>query len=501
MPPFDLVLTDPTSTAVEKAMFDAVESANLRCSKGLMKNDRGVYRKFLAGEFTGVPDGVALWLADKGRVDEFPPTPRATLLAVAWHTRLGKRRVRISGRRVEPFKEGPANRFGPPWQRWPPLCHLDPEHVVLRTFAGGQPETIALCDCGAVGAPDEIGWVAGRCGPCHDHFEEHGTPLPGDGPVALRTEGRLQAVGFPPSGRTLAATEFLAEPRGGGTTNLALWDRLTGTCRSAPIRANTPEATVFPSGAPGLLLSNGFRALWVNEEGGSLALRGPTSCVALAFEGTTATAVTYAGEGWRRDLTATGDWQRLWPERRRGRDIIYFSVALPPDGETVAVGRTECAIELFEPSGGEGRTLQPPESDEELRHQRVFSLAFSPDGKLLAAGAGRSGFVEDIREEWWGRNGGIYLYDGVKGDYLASFRKPDDDILAVAFSPDGALLFAASTDCTIRVVDVRKMEEVAILGGHIGDVNALAFSPDGKTLASAGGDGLVRLWPWRALLE
>src|SRR5207237_6246439 len=139
-------------------------------------------------------------------------TPRGTLLAVAWHTTaLGRRLVRVAGRRVEPFKESPDHRFGPPWRQWPPLCHLDADHIVTRTFAGGEPETIALCDCGAIGPPEKLGWVGGRCGPCHDHFEEQGTPLAGDGPAALRTAGQLIAVGFLPSGRSVAAVEWAGD--------------------------------------------------------------------------------------------------------------------------------------------------------------------------------------------------------------------------------------------------------------------------------------------------
>src|SRR5262245_22124469 len=161
---------------------------------------------------------------------------------------------------------------------------------------------------------------------------------------------------------------------------------------------------------------------------------------------------------------------------------------------------TDSTVDLSDRTASNEKTLRPALSPEEIDRQRVYALAFSPDGKVLAAGAGRSGFVDDPSENWFGRGGGLYLYDAGKGEYLAGFPTPNDDIIAVAFSPDGSLLFAGSTDCTVRVVDVTTRKEVAVLSGHVGGVNALAFSPDGKTLASAGGDGLVRLWPWRQLL-
>src|SRR5256885_181207 len=103
----------------------------------------------------------------------------------------------------------------------------------------------------------------------------------------------------------------------------------------------------------------------------------------MTFQGTVATAAGYNGAGWRRDLTAKGDWAPLWPERRRGRDVIYFSVALAPGGTKVALGRTQCGVELFDLPGGEGPLLQPVPSEASLEDQRVYRLAFSPDGTLL----------------------------------------------------------------------------------------------------------------------
>jgi hypothetical protein len=503
VPPFDLELIDPTAAALEKAMADAVESANQRCKVGLMPVDRGEYRRFVANHFVTRAEGVAMWLGDQGLVETFPPTPRATLLGLAWRTTaIGRKTVRVAGRRIEPFQEHASHRFGPPWQGWPALCHLDPDHVVTRTFAGGEAEAIAICECGAVGPPAKLGWMQGRCGPCHDHLEEHGRPLTAAaGPTVLRTAGQLRRVGFTPSGNSVAAVEW-GGPR--EAVKITVWDRQTGACSSEGFPSATEDALPPDRVATGLPLLGPYRIVcWVGEagQGPVLQLGGPPSCTGVTFKGTTATAVGYDGAGWRRNLTTAGDWESCWPERRTDTHIFYSALALAPRGTTVALGRTECLIDLFDwPGSGEGLTLRPEPPVPQSEYQRIHALAFSPDGKLLAAGAGKSGLVNDPSEDWFGRGGGLYLYDVDKGEQFASLPAPRDDLIALAFSPDGSLLFVGSTDCTVRVIDVASRQELAVLSGHVGGVNALAFSPDGNTLASAGGDGLVRLWPWRQVL-
>jgi len=500
VPPFNLDLTDPKPAAVEAAMADAVKAANGKARIGLLTADLADFRKFLAGEFAA-PEGVMMWLSDQGRVDAYPPTPRGTLLGVVWRTTALGRAVRVVGRRIEPFQEGPSHRFGPPYRPWPPLCHLDPDHVVTRQLAGAGPEVIAVCACGEVGPPDELAWEAGGvCGPCHDHKEDTGSPLPpAFGPPALRTEGQLRRVGWLPSGDRLAAWQWLPGSYDTASSQLAVWDRWSGECQAARpggSRKAVPRTTF----AKGLVLSAGGPC-WIPAKGAPASLPDfDDHYMDMAFHGGTAAVLQYGGEVSRRDLTDEGHWEPCWPARRGDDEDGYYSITFAPTGGRVALGRRGGVIDLLDWPGGGGPTLRPEAAEARLEDYRVHALAFSPDGKHLAAANGLSGFVEDPAQEWYCWGGSLHLFEVEKGECVARFPRERDDILTVAFSPDGDLLFSGATDCQIRVIDVASRLEIAVLCGHVGCVNHLAFSPDGETLASAGGDGLVRLWPWRRVL-
>jgi WD40 repeat protein len=107
------------------------------------------------------------------------------------------------------------------------------------------------------------------------------------------------------------------------------------------------------------------------------------------------------------------------------------------------------------------------------------SLALSPDGMTLAAG---------------NVDGTVSLWDTATGKNRVNMRAGIEMVLAAVFSPDGARLACSSTDSRIQIWDLASHRLQSTLEGHRGPVTTLAFSPGGRVLASGGEDQIVRLW-------
>jgi len=111
----------------------------------------------------------------------------------------------------------------------------------------------------------------------------------------------------------------------------------------------------------------------------------------------------------------------------------------------------------------------------------LTSIAFSPDGKILAAGGG------DYSQ--------IRLWDVATRQPLPNrLAGHTGGVLNVAFSPDGTVLASSAYDNTVRLWDVATSKQIAVLDDQGVLSDTLAFSPDGKLLASGGNDRTVRLW-------
>lgn len=112
----------------------------------------------------------------------------------------------------------------------------------------------------------------------------------------------------------------------------------------------------------------------------------------------------------------------------------------------------------------------------------IRSLAFSPDGKLLAAASGEPN-----------EPGTLVVWELDSGKPRFVHEEPVG-IASVAFSPDGATLAIGCFSKTASLLDARTGETKRSLAGHENHVRCVAFSADGKTLATASYDRTIKLW-------
>jgi WD40 repeat protein len=152
------------------------------------------------------------------------------------------------------------------------------------------------------------------------------------------------------------------------------------------------------------------------------------------------------------------------------------SLAFSPDGAALAAGAYGEVL-LLDPAGGGIRAQLAGIGC------TVNAVAFSPDGSLVAAAGGEPG-----------RDGEIQLWDWRARRLTRTIRAHADAIYAIAFSPNGEWLAAGSYDHLVSLHRVRSSEPPRLLKDHTDAVYAVSFSPDGLRLASASGDRTVKLW-------
>jgi len=176
---------------------------------------------------------------------------------------------------------------------------------------------------------------------------------------------------------------------------------------------------------------------------------------------------------------------RLWDlETRKTLASVPFNtidgwfegpIAVSLDGNTLAVGCADGHVHLVSLPALD-RLLDIPAHSE-----RVLALTFSPDGKLLASGAGLS-------------DCSIRLWDTKTGSPLGTLNGHKRYIHALAFSPKDGTLVSAGADQSIMFWNVSSGQHLGALRGHTDEVLSLSFSPDGNSLASSCRDGAVWLW-------
>ena len=325
------------------------------------------------------------------------------------------------------------------------------------------------------------------------------------------------SVAFSPDGATLVSAS--ADRFGGTRGTVMLWDvetgkdfaTLHGHTERIPAVAFSPDGTTIASG-----LRDGTVKFWNLKTGKNIhTYHGGGSLVAFSPDGKTlATAGRRGIKLWE-----VATHKNISTIPIGGEQLNMFTaLAFSPDSKGLAWGtedqvklRKHVSKSLFGFMNRNATTLKG-HTDE------VRSVAFSPDGKILASSV---------------RHGTVKLWDTETGANISTLEdaggpvvfSPDGKLLAsrgnvqeiklwnletqmdimtlrgkagavfdLTFSPDGTTLVSGEGFGTIKFWDVATGENIDILEGHTGIVFSVAFSPDGETLVSGSQDGTVLVW-------
>ncbi|WP_017582758.1 WD40 repeat domain-containing serine/threonine protein kinase [Nocardiopsis valliformis] len=284
----------------------------------------------------------------------------------------------------------------------------------------------------------------------------------------LPHEDMVSAVSYSPSG------EFLATACWDGGVRLWSADSRDLVTRYKGHRGPV-YALAFSSDGASIATASADRSvkLWDTFSGrrlGSHAYRGAVTSVVFSPD---SQMLAVAEEDRGASLLSLSG---AWSAALEGGGTEVNAVAFTADGAVLAAGTRGGDVVLWDVHlGVQLHSFAHPGP--------VMSVTFSPNGNI-AVGC---------------ENGSVRLWDLASESDTSETRYLDllgheEAVGSVAFSPDGAVLATGGDDHKAVVWDTVSFEPVTELAGHEEAVESVAFSPDGAVLATGGDDGTVRFW-------
>ncbi|OAI39250.1 hypothetical protein AYO40_01385 [Planctomycetaceae bacterium SCGC AG-212-D15] len=293
-------------------------------------------------------------------------------------------------------------------------------------------------------------------------------------PLTLRGHtAAVSAIAFSPDGKYLASA--------GHDRTARIWDSRTGTLvRTLTGHADVVYGLSYSPDGRRIATASWDRTVKVWDVASGRVLftcRGHTEVVSrVAFSPNGRLLASLSSEAVRLWEASTGEPIRtLGPVGGRNR----YGLAISPDSRYVAVTTDDPLVAIWEAATGEEVQVFRNHTS------AVKNVAFSPDGQLVASGAG------DIARS---QPGEVKVWQAASGQEVFSLHGHTDPIYGVAFSPNGRRLVSASQDHTVKIWDPRTGQETLTIHAHADTVRAVAFSPDGLRLATACVDGAIKLW-------
>jgi RNA polymerase sigma factor (sigma-70 family) len=304
--------------------------------------------------------------------------------------------------------------------------------------------------------------------------------------------GRLEhksvvlSVAYSPDGKTLASC-------GIDDGTVYLWDPATGQIRRTVDHGGKLAAVAFSPDGKTLASVNrepdATVRLWETATGQpGLSWKGPNGVRSVAF----------SPDG--KLLAAVGSFEVWLWEADTGKSHHMFPgqfMAFSPDWKQLAVAKSTTnkksklpefrTVRLW--SIETGKPIRDYVPQDLADGEEISALAFSPDGQMLAAAS--AFFTTGVKSPNAVR---VWLWDAASDKERHRCVGHVNHILALAFSPDSKTLVSTSYDKTLRMWDTASGKERLPRAGHVGTIPTLAFSADSKALASGSMDQTVRLW-------